>query len=327
MTSNGANGTTRKNYQNDEFDQMPYDLVKEMTYAVLGIGVLVLLLAGILSTPDVPVLTARQVALQDPKVLVQTELDELTNQSEIGQYGQPYNTNTGSVQGIGGFAPQTWLGVTIPVNTEQDDVIQPLERMAAMDPAVQPDLKQWNSASPNTQSAWVKAMQTQLKKAQFQQGQMILPSSASGAGPVPALVNDYLALAKSGLLEASIDGYQGAMPQLDRTRSLLLLQGDADHKYADKLNMTGEQWGIIKETGNYPGAVWLWFYTLLYQIPPYSTAAAADLLVVLTVLIVTLILVFIPFIPGLRSIPRGVRVYRLIWRQHYRDVEGGDKTS
>jgi hypothetical protein len=29
-------------------------------------------------------------------------------------------------------------------------------------------------------------------------------------------------------------------------------------------------------------------------------------------------LLLVPFIPGLRSIPRVVPVYRLIWRDHYR---------
>jgi hypothetical protein len=32
-------------------------------------------------------------------------------------------------------------------------------------------------------------------------------------------------------------------------------------------------------------------------------------------------LAFTPFIPGLRSIPRMTRVYRLIWREHYRDIQ------
>lgn len=32
----------------------------------------------------------------------------------------------------------------------------------------------------------------------------------------------------------------------------------------------------------------------------------------------TILLAAIPFIPGLRSIPRWSRIYRLIWRDHYR---------
>ncbi len=312
----------RQVYANSRFEQIPYDLVKEMTWAIVGMGALVLILAGVFSTPDVPMLTAKQVASQDPMVLVNTELSDLASTGEIAQYGPPYNHNNGSVQAIGGFAPQTWLGVTIPVNSAQDNVLNPLQRLAAINPAVSSTLSQWRTASGRTQQAWIQAVQQQLPKATIHNGRLILPQSGTNLGPVPAMVNDYLALANSGLLESAIDAHNGPAPELDRTRSLLLLQGKADHIYAGKLNMKGEQWGIIKETGNYPGAVWLWFYTLLYQIPPYSTAANADLLVVLTVLLVTAVLVFIPFIPGLRSIPRRLRVYRLIWRNYYREQEG-----
>jgi hypothetical protein len=32
----------------------------------------------------------------------------------------------------------------------------------------------------------------------------------------------------------------------------------------------------------------------------------------------TLTMVLVPFIPGLRSVPQRTRIYRLIWRDHYR---------
>ncbi len=40
-------------------------------------------------------------------------------------------------------------------------------------------------------------------------------------------------------------------------------------------------------------------------------------------MLLTVVLVFVPFIPGLRTIPRKVKIYRLIWRDHYRELEGG----
>jgi hypothetical protein len=33
--------------------------------------------------------------------------------------------------------------------------------------------------------------------------------------------------------------------------------------------------------------------------------------------------VLVPFIPGIRSIPRYVPVYRLVWRDHYRRERDG----
>jgi len=34
-------------------------------------------------------------------------------------------------------------------------------------------------------------------------------------------------------------------------------------------------------------------------------------------MILTALLILLPFIPGLRSIPRRLKIYRIIWREHY----------
>jgi hypothetical protein len=78
---------------------------------------------------------------------------------------------------------------------------------------------------------------------------------------------------------------------------------------------------MMNETGNYPGQAWLWLYTFWYQISPFSTSANADAIVWVLMALLTLVFVLLPYIPGLRSIPRLVKVYRLIWRPYYRDVE------
>src|SRR5674476_1696717 len=85
-------------------------------------------------------------------------------------------------------------------------------------------------------------------------------------------------------------------------------------------HLQGSQWGMMNETGNYPGQAWLWLYTLWYQVPPMKTSSNADLQVWAIMMLLTLALALVPFIPGLRSIPRRSRIYRLIWRQHYRDI-------
>ncbi len=38
-------------------------------------------------------------------------------------------------------------------------------------------------------------------------------------------------------------------------------------------------------------------------------------------MLLTLVFVLLPFIPGLRSLPKLLKVYRLIWRRYYRTVE------
>jgi hypothetical protein len=44
-------------------------------------------------------------------------------------------------------------------------------------------------------------------------------------------------------------------------------------------HLGGDQWGMMNETGNYPGQPWMWLYTFWYQIKPFSTSDNADALV------------------------------------------------
>jgi len=302
---------------------MQYDLIKEMLIALGIMGALVLLLAGIFSTPDVPSLTAKQVVSQAPQLLIQNALNDLSGQDAVSTYGPPYNNTSGASQSLAGLSPQAWAGAQIPVNSAEDNVIGPLTKAAVINPALASSLAIWTHTSAKQQNDWVTHVDAIVAKAQLNNGVLVLPSgNAAAYGPLPTMLNNYLALARSGLLESSIDGANGAMPVMDRTKSLLLLQEDPDATYANQLNMTGNQWGIIKETGNYPGAVWLWFYTLLYQIPPYSGSSSADLAVVTTVGVVTIILMLLPFIPGLRSIPKWLGVYKIVWRRYYRQQKG-----
>ncbi len=48
---------------------------------------------------------------------------------------------------------------------------------------------------------------------------------------------------------------------------------------AQQQHLLGPQWGMMNETGSYPGQTWLWLYTFWYQIKPFSTSANADILV------------------------------------------------
>lgn len=310
--------------RNYEFAQIPYDLIKEMFIALGIMGALILVLASVFSTPDVPTLSIQQVDKQAPMILAQTALDDLAGQDAISGYGPPYNATPGQAQHFGKFSPQQWAGVQLPVNSAQDDVIGPLQTVMPLDPSLKAPLTTWTNASAAQRTSWTNAVLHAMQHATVRDNQLVLGSGTTAVmGPVPKLLNGVLSLSKTGLMEASIDGETGASPITNRTKSLLFLQDQADQAYASQLDMTGDEWGIIKETGNYPGAVWLWFYTLLYQIPPFSSSSSADLLVVMTVLAATMVFVFIPFIPGLRRIPNWLGVYRLIWRRYYRSKRKG----
>ena len=84
------------------------------------------------------------------------------------------------------------------------------------------------------------------------------------------------------------------------------------------MNLSGSQWGVMNETGSYPGQPWLWLYTLWYQVPGWTNSANIDMIAVYMTGLATILLLLVPFIPGLRDIPRLIPVHRLIWRIWYR---------
>jgi hypothetical protein len=116
--------------------------------------------------------------------------------------------------------------------------------------------------------------------------------------------------------------------QTDLTKPLLFLSdGSYLEDVAANQHLLGSQWGMMNETGNYPGQAWLWLYTFWYQIPPFSTSDNADAQIWGLMALLSIGFVGIPFIPGVRSIPRLVPLYRLIWRDYYRKAEAAGETG
>lgn len=300
---------TEKAYQG--YKMVESDLVKELAWALLFVCALVVVLALAFSSPDEPTLTSQQVAQSSPLVLLQTGLNALDGKGAIASYGPPYNHGQGSVQSLGAFSPQTWVGVTIPINAAQLFVLHPLQNISGLDPDLATALRRFRAASPAQQATWEDAYQKALGHARVAGQKVQVPAVASG--PLAKMMQNYLALGRSGLLDGAINR-NGRVYQTDFTRALLLTENTAVGQLAATHHMLGTQWGMMKEPGSYPGAVWLWFYTLLYQLPFYATSPAVDLLVGLTVGGVTVILMFVPWIPGLRDIPYYIKIHRLIWR-------------
>ena len=141
-------------------------------------------------------------------------------------------------------------------------------------------------------------------------------------GPVPVLMQSLLTMAQSGGLDGALLA-TGQFYQTDYTKPLLFLSGGSYFEdQAAARHLTGEQWGMMNETGNWPGQPWLWLYTFWYQVPPWSQSGNADAEIWVIMMILTVALVFVPLIPGVRAIPKKLGVYRLIWRSYYREVEG-----
>jgi hypothetical protein len=309
----------------------PYDLVKEACIAVGVITLLAIVLTVLFSSPDEPSSTIGQWSRQLPVNFVTTAVSELDGKSGTAEYGPPYNHESGSVQHFLFLHPQRWLGVSHPINTAQDYVIGPLETVPN-DPELRRALTEYQSAPEKTQKAWDEAYAKPLEEyAAAEEESKPLPKTvtvnestgtvsvqASGAGPVPTMMASELSLAKSGGLDGALLT-SSQFFQTDYTKPLLFMaDGGLLEKRAEKEHLLGEQWGMMNETGSYPGQVWLWLYTFWYQIPPFSTAPNADLAIVIIMIVLTALLALVPFIPVLRDIPRWVPVHRLIWRRYYR---------
>ncbi len=295
----------------------PYDIVKEGVIALLVVVVLVFGLAILFGSPDEHPVTIQQWSTQDPIDFANTALSELNGSSISASYGAPYNTLYVNNQTLGPLKLAQWAGVRVPVNSAQDFVILPLS-MVTDNPTLTTDLATWNNASQAQQDAWLANYSKAAGSMTFVNGN--IETSAVDAGPVPVLINSLTQMARSGGLDQALESSKDFYT-MNYTKPLLFLSdGNYFAALGSAQHLGGDQWGMMNETGSYPGQAWLWLYTFWYQVPPYNSSSNGDALVWGTMMLLTLGLLLIPFIPGLRSIPRWTRVYRIIWREHYKNL-------
>jgi hypothetical protein len=288
-----------------------YDILKEGTIATLVVTLVIVALAGLLSSPDVPPVTVATWARIAPADFLGTAASELAGTSETSTYGPPYNHQSGSTQRIG-ISWEVIGGVRQPINAAETFVLSPLSKLAPTDPALSGQLATFESASVHQQQAWSQAYLTAVTKVRFVHGTPVLPAAADG--PVPQLLATELTLARSGAVDADLLA-QRPFYGTDFTKPLLFLEdGSYFANVATADHLTGSQWGVMNETGSYPGQPWLWLYTLWYQIPTFGNSANVDLIAVYLTGVATLLLLAVPFLPGLRDIPRFIPVHRLVWR-------------
>ena len=291
------------------FSTQPYDLVKEFVVALAVIGVLVGLLAVVFSSPDHKALTLKAWAQAAPDDVVATATAELAGTSTSATYGAPYN-HAGPGQDLGPLHLQRWGGVRIPIDSARDLVLNPLATVTG-DHGLTIALTAWRAATAPQQTTWSTSYSDAIAAAPKTDPNKVKPGTY---GPVPVLTNRFLTLARSGGLEGLLTS-SSTFYVSNETKPLLLLTDGAyleDLARADHLG--GDQWGMMNETGNYPGQPWMWLYTFWYQVKPFSTSGNADALVWGLMAILTLGFVLVPYIPGLRSLPRHLRIHRLIWR-------------
>jgi hypothetical protein len=287
-----------------------YDILKEGTIATVVILVLTVGLAALLSSPDDPPVTVRSWTQVAPADFLATAASELNGTSLTATYGPPYNTN-GTPQSLW-FAPANIAGVRQPIDPAKTFVLGPLAKTAPTDPALAAALATYNAASADQQTKWATNYLNAMTKVKFVNGTPVLP--AGNYGPVPAMLATELTLARSGAIDAALSGAQ-PFYGTDFTKPLLFLEDGAYYaNQATAEHLTGDQWGVMNETGSYPGQPWLWLFQMWYHVHGWSNSDNIDLIAIYMTGLATILLLLIPFIPGLRDIPRWIPVHRLIWR-------------
>ncbi len=136
------------------------------------------------------------------------------------------------------------------------------------------------------------------------------------------MMDSLLSFAQSGGLDGALLTSK-QFYQTDYTKPLLFMaDGAVLSNRAQAQHLLGDQWGMMNETGSYPGQVWLWLYTFWYQIQPFTTswAANADIAVMAVMGALSLAFVLVPLIPGVSDLPRRIPIYKLIWRDHYGSI-------
>jgi len=291
----------------------PYDLVKEFVIATGVVSLLVVAMAVLFGSPDDRAVTLQGWAKAAPADFVLTTVTELDGTSHTAGYGPPYNHAAGGQQ-LGPLALSRWIGgYRTPVDAAADFVIHPLSLLPPS-ARLSAALQQWSAASADQQQKWAAAYDAAVGKAPDGDPAKAAPGDY---GPVPDLANAELSVAQAGGLDGAL-GRGAGFYTTDYTLPLLFLQdGTYLAGISQSKHLSGNQWGIMNETGNFPGQPWLWLYTFWYQISPFNHSGNGDALVFGVMAVLVLAFIFVPFLPGIRSLPRRLGVHRLIWRDWY----------
>ncbi len=292
-----------------------YDLVKEFVIALGVVIGLALVLTVLFSSPDDPPTTVKSWSHTDPVDFVTTAASELDGTSGTATYGPPYNHNSDG-QHIAFIYLQKWLGVSHPIDAAKDFVLMPLGSIpgsrhcsAPWPNTARPPPTSRPPGPPRIRMRWRRPRRPALAG-------VTMP--AGNYGPVATMMNALLVDAETGGLDGQLLT-TNHFYQTDYTKPLMFIaDGGLLASRAQEQHLLGEQWGMMNETGSYPGQVWLWLYTFWYQIKPFSTSANADILVMAVMGVLSLAFILVPLLPGISDLPRHVPIYKWIWREHYR---------
>lgn len=129
-------------------------------------------------------------------------------------------------------------------------------------------------------------------------------------GPLPVLVEADLYLAQSGYLEQYLQAVDPAH-SFHLTNIWLYDHPNMLNTAVDQ-GLTDDQWGMVKERGFAIGPWYLFIPAVFHVYFPGGTTGQG--FVLWNLLFAAILLFVVPLVPGLRDLPRYLKIYRFIYR-------------
>ncbi len=186
---------------------------------------------------------------------------------------------------------------------------------------VQSAVATYDAASPQQQQAWAsnyeKALGTITPSGGGEMEGIPSPDFSKidtlkgNFGPVPVLVKADLQLAQSGYLEQYLEAVDSGH-SFHLTNIWLYDHPNMLNTAVDQ-GLTDDQWGMVKERG-FPVGPWYLFIPAVFHVYfPYGTTGQG--FIFWNLLFAAILLFIVPLVPGIRAIPRYLKLYRFIY--HY----------
>lgn len=136
-------------------------------------------------------------------------------------------------------------------------------------------------------------------------------------GPVPTLVKADLELARSGEMDDHLEGLDPGHTL--HLVNICLYDHPAMLNDATSNGLTDDQWGMVKERGFAVGPWYLIVPAIIHvELPGGSSGLGFALW---NALFAAIVILALPLVPGLRDLPRRLKLYRLVYRYPNRSDE------
>ncbi len=250
---------------------------------------LVLVLAFMLPSPFLKAETIKSIAERDPYLISKTLAAEFSGSSDTAGYLDTIN-------------PYKY-----DVRTTYID--NPYQQFIKTQPNAADQIAIFNSQSASTQ-----AQQLQEVNDYYSQDKA---SGDAPVSPVMSVISSLTTMAQAGLYEPALVSSSDIQDNSSTTTYVTRFLADTGvlGDQAAALNMTTEQYGMIREeAGQAPGAWWLLPIGLLnHTVLVNDSNGDRDAAIIFGSLLLTMLA--FPFIPYVNQIPDKIKLYRIIWHE------------